>query len=200
MFGCGEGINAPPPDRKYKLTTAEIVIPNKPVTKILYDFQIIAGLAKELPADSQRGCDALFYANKICNTFMPNDPSSWTRCHAIAQEFFETTRNGDNPQHEVTAIGHCHIDTAWLWEYQETQRKCARSWSSQCNLMDRYPHYKFACSQAQQYQWVKQLYPTLYQRIIDKVKTGQFIPIGGVSFIFPQTLTLSIHSTCPSRN
>lgn len=183
MFGCGEGINPPPPDRKYKLTTAEIAIPNRPVTKLLYDFQVIAGLAKELPADSQRGCDALFYANKICNTFLPDDPSTWEKCSKIAREFFETTSNGDNPQHEVTAIGHCHIDSAWLWNVAVTKGKCGRSWSSQCTLMDKYPDFKFACSQAVQYEWVKELYPSLYERIKDKVKTGQFIPIGGVSYI-----------------
>ena len=24
-------------------------------------------------------------------------------------------------QHEVYAVGHCHIDTAWLWPYRETR-------------------------------------------------------------------------------
>ncbi len=45
-------------------------------------------------------------------------------------------------------IGHCHIDTCWLWPWAETKRKVARSWSNQCDLMDRYPELNFACSQA----------------------------------------------------
>ena len=40
--------------------------------------------------------------------------------------------------HEVTAIGHAHIDTAWLWPLAETRRKVVRSWASQLELMDRY--------------------------------------------------------------
>ena len=79
----------------------------------------------------------------------------------------------------VYAVGHCHIDTCWLWPWAETKRKIARSWANQCNLMDRYPEHRFACSQAQQYKWLEQLYPSLYDRVKAKVKKGTFQPIGG---------------------
>lgn len=79
----------------------------------------------------------------------------------------------------VYAVGHCHIDTCWLWPWAETKRKVARSWANQCNLMDRYPEHRFACSQAQQYKWLEQLYPSLYDRVKAKVKKGTFQPIGG---------------------
>jgi len=79
----------------------------------------------------------------------------------------------------VYAVGNCHIDTCWLWPWAETKRKVARSWSNQCNLMDRYPEHRFAVSQAQQYKWLEQLYPALYDRVKAKVKKGTFQPIGG---------------------
>ena len=79
----------------------------------------------------------------------------------------------------VYAVGHCHIDTCWLWPWAETKRKIARSWSNQCDLMDRYPEHRFACSQAQQYKWLEKLYPALYDRVKAKVKKGTFQPIGG---------------------
>ena len=79
----------------------------------------------------------------------------------------------------VYAIGHCHIDTCWLWPWAETKRKVARSWANQCNLMDRYPEHRFTCSQAQQYKWLEQLYPALYDRVKTKVKKGTFQPVGG---------------------
>lgn len=81
--------------------------------------------------------------------------------------------------HIVYAIGHCHIDTCWLWPWAETKRKIARSWASQCDLMDRYPEHRFTCSQAQQYKWLEQLYPALYDRVKAKVKQGTFQPVGG---------------------
>ena len=52
--------------------------------------------------------------------------------------------------HTITAVGHAHIDTAWLWPCREARRKCARTFSNQLRLLERYPEYRFACSQAVQ--------------------------------------------------
>ncbi|KAH9368692.1 hypothetical protein HPB48_004711 [Haemaphysalis longicornis] len=95
----------------------------------------------------------------------------------IADRFFGQ-RNAES-QHTIAAIGNCHIDTAWLWPYAETKRKCARSFASALLLMEKYPEYNFACSQAQQLFWVKQDYPSLFERIQHYAKKGQFIPVGG---------------------
>jgi alpha-mannosidase len=46
-------------------------------------------------------------------------------------------------------------------------------------VMDQYPEYHFACSQAQQFDWLKQTHPTTYEKLKLKVKSGQLIPIGG---------------------
>lgn len=77
------------------------------------------------------------------------------------------------------AIGHCHIDTCWLWPFAETKRKVARSWSNQCDLMDRYAEHRFTCSQAQQFKWLEQYYPSVFDRVKAHVKKGSFHPIGG---------------------
>jgi alpha-mannosidase len=63
----------------------------------------------------------------------------------VSNNFFKY-RNGQR-QHIIDAMGHCHIDTAWLWPYDETIRKCARSWSSVIALMKDYPEMTFVCSQ-----------------------------------------------------
>ena len=86
-----------------------------------------------------------------------------------------------NTKHEsiIYGIGHCHIDTCWLWPWAETKRKVARSWSNQCDLMDRYPEHRFTCSQAQQFKWLKQYYPSVFDRVKGWIKKGHFQPIGG---------------------
>lgn len=73
----------------------------------------------------------------------------------------------------------CHIDTAWLWPYRVTQQKVARSWSTQIDLMNRYPEHRFASSSAQQYKWLEKLYPLLFDALKEKVNEGVFHPIGG---------------------
>ena len=81
--------------------------------------------------------------------------------------------------HVVVAVGHAHIDTAWLWPLAETFRKTQRTFATALRYMDEYPEYRFACSQAQQYAWLKERDPDLYERIRAKVSTGQFVPVGG---------------------
>lgn len=49
--------------------------------------------------------------------------------------------------------------------------------------MDIYPDYKFVCSQAQQFEWLKEYYPKLFDKVKEKVSKGQFLPIGGVCTI-----------------
>src|SRR5882672_5784750 len=85
-----------------------------------------------------------------------------------------------NGPHKVKAIGHAHIDTAWLWPVREAKRKVARSWSTQLALMDEYPDYVFAASQPVQYEWMKELYPDLYRRIKANVIAGGWEPIGAM--------------------
>ena len=45
--------------------------------------------------------------------------------------------------------------------------------------MDRYPEHRFASSSAQQYKWLEQLYPPLFERVRQKVLEGKFYTIGG---------------------
>ena len=71
-----------------------------------------------------------------------------------------------------------HIDTAWLWPFSVTQQKSARSWSTQCDLIDRYPEHRFSATQAQQFKWLEELYPSLFQRIKAKIAEGTFQPVG----------------------
>jgi alpha-mannosidase len=82
--------------------------------------------------------------------------------------------------HHITAVGHAHIDTAWLWPLREARRKCARSFSTALALMDEYPDYRFACSQPAQYAWMKEHYPDIYRGIGSRVAAGQWEPVGAM--------------------
>jgi len=159
------------------LRQAEIAIFDRQAWELLWDFKVISDMARLLPANSPRGGQALYTANSMVNVTNLDEPSSWARAREIAAQFF-SAHNGDG-QHNLSAIGHAHIDTAWLWPLAETRRKCIRTFSSALRYMEDYPHYKFACSQAQQYAWIKEMTPGLYEKIKTKVKEGRFIPAGG---------------------
>jgi len=75
-------------------------------------------------------------------------------------------------------VGHSHIDTAWLWRLRETRRKLGRTFSSVLKYMEEYPEYCFSQSQAQLYEYAKEHYPSLYERIKERVREGRWEPIG----------------------
>ncbi|KAA0724304.1 Alpha-mannosidase 2C1 [Triplophysa tibetana] len=179
LFGAGQGsmIAAPDPNRKFTLQKAELVVFNRDVRELLTDFEMLVDIVKLLGEGEQRGYQALFTANEMVNLCDPADPSSFASARSLAQNFF-SQKNGES-QHVVHAMGHCHIDTAWLWPYEETIRKCARSWVTVIRLMEKNPEFVFTCSQAQQFEWVKSWYPDLFSEIKHFVQKGRFIPVGG---------------------
>ncbi|GCB63176.1 hypothetical protein scyTo_0011577 [Scyliorhinus torazame] len=179
LFGAGKGslIAPPDPNRSFTLHKAELVIFNRAVHELLIDFEIISDMAKLLGTENQRSYQALYTANKMVNACDVEDPSTFAEVHRLASDFLQQ-QNGES-QHTVHAMGHCHIDTAWLWPYEESIRKCARSWVSAVHLMKKNPNFIFTCSQAQQLQWVKCLYPVLYTQIQEYAAKGQFITVGG---------------------
>jgi alpha-mannosidase len=80
----------------------------------------------------------------------------------------------------VRAVGHAHIDTAWLWPLRETIRKCGRTFSTQLNLIERYPGYVFGASAAQHYKYTKDHYPELYERIKQAIADQKWEVLGGM--------------------
>lgn len=80
----------------------------------------------------------------------------------------------------IFATGHTHIDTAWLWPVRETVRKCSRTFSTACRLMERFPNFYFSCSQPQLYQYTKDYFPSLYRQIRKWVQAGRWETTGAM--------------------
>lgn len=160
-----------------RLRHARLVTRDRAVWNLLWDFVVIKEIAERLPADGPHQPQALTAANAIINAVTLGDRSTYAAGRAIAREFLAAGNGGRN--HHVSAIGHAHIDTAWLWPVDETKRKCYRSFATALRLMETYPDYKFVCSQAQQLQWVRDGQPGLWKKIKAMAKLGRFVPVGG---------------------
>jgi len=154
------------PDPAFNLYAAELRIQDEVARKLALDFKVALDLAEALPDGSPRR-EILDALDRFADTNDPKVLSDMMSMRATAT-------------HLISAVGHAHIDTAWLWPIRETRRKCARSFSTQLALMDEYPDYRFACSQAVQYLWMKESYPTIYEGIRAKVAAGQWEPVGGM--------------------
>jgi alpha-mannosidase len=160
------------------LRTASIARFDREAWDLYWDFITIADMARSLPVNTARGGQALRTATAMVNAIDPADRSTWLDGRVIAARFY-ADRNGDG-QHNVSATGQSHLDTAWLWPVSETNRKAVRTFATALRYIDEYPDYRFAASQALHYDWVKQNAPGLYARLSEAVKRGRFIPVGGM--------------------
>ncbi len=161
-----------PPAKPFALRHAFLTVFDKELIGLYLDMKVAVGVLREQPETEPRRGQLLYALNQAVNTFDPEDRASIGECRKIVAEVFAKPANAS--AHHLSAIGHAHIDTAWLWPIERTQQKCLHTFSTATRLMDQYPEYKFVCSQAAQYAWVKELAPKLYERIRDKVKTGQW--------------------------
>ena len=73
----------------------------------------------------------------------------------------------------VHAVGHTHIDVAWMWRLKHTREKGQRSFTTALKLMDEFPEFRFLQSQPQLYKYIKKDNPYLYAKIKEKVAAGQ---------------------------
>ena len=74
----------------------------------------------------------------------------------------------DDDNFTLRAVGHSHLDLAWLWPIRETKRKTARTIASLFYFLDKYPNYIFGISQPQQLVWLKEDYQNLFYKLKTK--------------------------------
>ena len=72
-----------------------------------------------------------------------------------------------------SAIGHGHLDMAWLWPLRETRRKAARTYTRQLNNIADQDDYLYGTSQPQQLYWMKQEHPAIFERVKKAVAAGR---------------------------
>jgi alpha-mannosidase len=162
----------------FRIEQAELACIDRDAQAYLDDFRLCAETLPVLPAESPRRAKLLYALNASANVFDPADAASIPAARQALAGVL-SRHNGDSA-HQISAIGHAHIDTAWLWPLRETIRKCARTFSTALAYMEEYPAYVFGCSQPQQYAWMKAYYPTIYEGIRQAIRRGQWEPIGSM--------------------
>lgn len=141
-----------------------------------YDFLFCLDLLKAIPKDDPGTATLLRALNQVCNQF--SGPDSIPGCRKHIRDALGSLNS--EMKHQVTAVGHAHLDTAWLWPLQITHYKMAHTTANQLYLMERYPDYVFAHSQASQYEWLECEYPELFKRVKAAIKKGQWEVVGSM--------------------
>ena len=163
----------------YRLRQMHVALLDTEVWQLARDVQTLSGLMDQLSPDLPRTAQILRALENMTDQMDPDDVSGTAPlgrallAPALAAPAYASA-------HRVIAVGHAHIDSAWLWPVRETIRKCARTFSNVLHLMGENDDFIFACSSAQQFAWMKQFYPELFERIRARVLEGRFVPVGGM--------------------
>jgi len=156
----------------YRLVSARLCAFSPEVFELLRDLEATGDLLPHLSADEPR------YWRVLRAVEAALDATSVPDARAALADVL--ARPAHASAHRMTAVGHAHIDSAWLWPLRETRRKVARTLTNVLTLLDADPAMVYAMSSAQQFAWVREDHPELFERVRELVAQGRIVPVGGM--------------------
>lgn len=166
------------------LREAQIAICHEDTRQLYYDYDVLLELADQLPdqfARKQRILQTLYDASNLLTHWTPEHVREARTLLAA-----ELAKRGGDSSLRISAIGHAHMDLAWLWPIRETIRKGARTFATALRMMEHYPDYVFGASQPQLYQWIKDYYPRLYEQVKQRIAEGRW-EVQGAMWVEPDS-------------
>jgi alpha-mannosidase len=163
----------------YRFAAADLAVLDEDVWHLVLDAEVLSELMYELDPQRPRRHEILRALENMLDVLDLHDVSG-TAAAARAELTEVLSRPASASAHRVSATGHAHIDSAWLWPLRETVRKASRTFANVTALALDYPELVFACSQAQQYAWVKEHQPHIWERIKKAVQEGNWAPVGSM--------------------
>lgn len=156
----------------------ELVVHDRLAETVYYDLKVPGEVARLLPEDDARR-HAIVGHIEAGLAVLDLRPGNAER---FRQSMIDAERHADAiyaladaaSMPRIVATGHTHIDVAWLWRVRETRQKMARSMATALALMEAYPDYRFMYNQCVLLDYLAEDYPELFERIGQKVESGQF--------------------------
>lgn len=166
-------------DPLYIFRTATLVHVDHDVRGLAADLDVLVGLAATLPEDSSRRWRLAVAIQRALDTLDTEDvPATAAAARAELLPAIELPADADAMR--ITAVGHAHIDSAWLWPIRETRRKVARTLANVVNLLESGHEFHFALPAAQHVVWLMEEHPDLFSQVRTWVDRGFIVPVGGM--------------------
>lgn len=171
-------------EQEHRIKRAEVAWLDEAVDHLYYDAKAVLGAIEVLSESQPERVELLKALNDAFNRIDWSQPGSEGFYESIymANGALSKTLSAMEKSSSVTihALGHTHIDVAWLWRLKHTREKAARSFSTVLRLMEKYPEYIFLQTQPQLYDYLKNDYPELYETIKKRVRERRWEAGGGM--------------------
>ncbi|MEL7152006.1 MAG: glycoside hydrolase family 38 C-terminal domain-containing protein [Pseudomonadota bacterium] len=183
------GLSGWPPDpesnAKLFMETCTLVTRDRPTQFFLWLANAALGTARELLDRRSERHNILTALDRAFLTLDTRDPIGGDAFydsvpHALEQLRADLAQAGAPQDVTLHAIGHAHMDIAYLWPVSQMRRKVARTSSNALRLMEEYPTFRFSNSQAVLYEFLEEDYPEIFERIRMAVARGQWEVFGGM--------------------
>lgn len=151
------------------------------VQDLVYDFELLLDIAKSDLFNE----DYRTFLNKELNNAMnliDFDGDELTGVEDAQKYINDVVYANDNYKGagDVALIAHSHLDIAYYWRRIHAVQKNLRTVLIQLRLMDRYPDFKYTHTQPYVYETLEKYYPDVFEELKEKVKNGQFEPVGAM--------------------
>ncbi len=168
LFGEDENC---PLDKIGVLHRAQIASTDMKKRELYYDLEVIWHLAEATKDEALKAEAAKCFEDAISAY-----NESIEAAFEITKKFLSQKSESD---FRITALGHAHIDLAWLWPIRETKRKAARTFATVLRNSERYKNYLFGVSQPQMLEWIRDEHPELYKGMKELYENGRLELQGG---------------------
>ncbi|WP_329454729.1 alpha-mannosidase [Streptomyces sp. NBC_01497] len=164
---------------QYVLGRMDLAVLDETVWNLVLDLEVLGELMAELPVEGSRRWEILRAVERALDAVDLQDVNG-TAAAAREELAGVLAAPATAAAHRISAVGHAHIDSAWLWPLRETVRKVARTSANMTALLEDEPDFVYTMSQAQQFAWIKEHRPEVYARVKKAVADGRFVPAGGM--------------------
>ncbi|MGI5895154.1 MAG: alpha-mannosidase [Candidatus Merdivicinus sp.] len=94
---------------------------------------------------------------------------------------------------KLACVAHSHLDIAYHWKVEQTIQKNARTALIQLRLMDRWPEFGYAHTQAWTYEQLEKHYPEIFEQVRQRIQEGRWEVVGGM-YVEPDCNVISAES------
>lgn len=145
-------------------------------SSLLYDIEVLWDYLTHATKEDPYFGEILEGLRKIRDLYVYDWPEKEKKGKEITNRLLSLPSSSD---YTAYAVGHSHLDLAWLWPYRESKRKAIRTISNALYLIKKYPNFVYSLSQPQQVEWIKEEAPTLFQDLVAAEKEGRIDLVGG---------------------
>ncbi|MGB4419145.1 MAG: alpha-mannosidase [Bacillota bacterium] len=173
-------------DEKRVFRTARLVRIHEDAEDFFFRASTVLMAIETLPESDYDRQNLVRFLNEAINTLDFRKPGSEQFYSSVARanDLLKARLLAYKPASEnkpiITAVGHSHIDVAWLWQLKHTREKCSRTFSTVNHLMKQYPEYVFLQSTPQLYEYIEEDYPEIFAEIKKNIEAGRWEVTGGM--------------------